>query len=337
MKCGIVMEIEDTVTPIELSDRVVSNMKLFCDVARENGATISLKDLIAVTSIDCSEEELSKSWESYAILSSRYKVASGLVLEKIEESKVDLDVNIIVSELTSRFDRANSNIEYAIRFGAMLERAGSPFEVCSISGSTSYLSVSETDDLDFFCIAKSGTMWVSFVRALIFARVFRFSTRKAPWICLSYVSDEQFVRLELSRNQNGLFARDAISTMVVRGEEHFLNLLKENSWMALYFPKLYSLRIREEAGPALIPRQKIETAPPLERIINLFLYYTAGSYIRVKSNLLNRKFSRDRKFSSQFNLRIGTDHCIYESADYMRLRKLYASLSKKGSGSNLQP
>lgn len=162
---------------------------------------------------------------------------------------------------------------------------------------------------------------------MIFARVFRFSTKKAPWICLSYVSDEEFVRGELSRNQNGLFARDAISTMVVRGEDYFLNLLKGNSWMSLYFPKLYGLRIREEASPKTIPHGK--TASSFERMLNLFLYYTAGSYIRLKSNLLNRKFSRDRKFSSLFNLRIGWDHCIYESVDYMRLRKLYASLSKK--------
>jgi hypothetical protein len=331
------MEIEDTATPIELSDRVLSNMKLFCDVARENGSTISLKDLIALTSIDCSEEELTESWESYAVLSSRYRVASGLVLEKIEETKADMDVDTIKSELAIRFVRASSNVECAIRFGTMLERAGSPFEVLSISGSTSYLSVSETDDLDFFCIAKSGTMWVSFVPALILARAFRVSTKKAPWICLSYVSDEEFVRRELSKNQNGLFARDAISTMVVRGEERFLNLLRENSWIALYFPKLYGLRIREKAGPELVPNEKSQIASPFQRMFNLFLYYTAGSYIRVKSNLLNRKFSRDRKSSSLFNLRIGTDHCVYESVDYMRLRKLYANLSKKDDVSKLQP
>jgi len=310
--------------PTILPAKVVSNMKLFCDVAQENGATVSLKDLIALNSLDFSEEELEKSWDCYTELSSRYRVASGVVLENITGAR---EWSNIEDSTATRIERANSNIAHALQFGALLEH-GFSFKVLSISGSTSYLSVSETDDLDFFCVAKTGTMWHSFVSALILARAFRAVRRNSPWLCLSYVSDEDFVRREFSENKNALYARDAIATRVVHGEEYYLELLKENSWMSIYFPKLYSLRVEEKSTAREIGRRDSETRS-LHRILNLFLYCTAGTYIKIKSYLLNRKFSRDGKFSSLFKLRIGVDHCIYESADYVRLRELYAGLDKK--------
>ena len=319
--------------PVVLPDGVLYNMKLFCDVALENDSTVSLRDLIALTSINYSEKQLADSWDSYAVLSSRYRVASGIVLGKTEDFSDEIQVK---SRISAQYDRASSNIAYAFQFGSMLKSASSPFKVLSISGSTSYLSVSETDDLDFFCIVKAGAMWPSFVRSLILARAFRASRKYTPWICLSYVSDEEFVRREFFNNQNGLFARDAISTRVIQGEMYFRNLLKENSWMASYFPKLYELRI----GGGTFTNQefmKRKPADSFERILNLFLYYTAGSYIKLKSYLLNRRFSRDRKFSSLFHLRIGIDHCIYESADYLRLRKLYAGLARKDEELTARP
>ena len=307
-------------SPVVLPARVVSNLKLLCDVAMENGSEISLKDLIALTSIDFTEDELAKSWENYTELS-RYRVASGVVQGKVGDREK-------LQGWISRFERANSNITFAGEFGALLGKRDSSFKVLSISGSTSYLSVSETDDLDFFCVAKSGEMWNSFVRALILARMFRLSRKNSPWVCLSYVSDEDFVRREFSKNKNGLYARDAIATRVVYGEEYYQELLRENSWMSSYFPKLYGLRVTASAGRL----GKSHKATAVDRIINLFLFCTAGTYIRIKSNLLNRKFSRDRKFSSLFKLRIGADHCIYESADYVKLRKLYSALQKESTG-----
>ncbi len=318
------METENSGAPAQLTEEVLSNMKLFCDVARENGSSISLKDLIALTSINFSEEQLANSWDSYRTLSSQYGLASGIVLEKVDTDEFGEARTV---EYSHRFERANSNIAHANQFAALLNRAGSAFKVLSVSGSTSYLSVSETDDLDFFCIGKSGAMWASFVRALILARAFRFAKKNSPAICLSYVSDENFVRREFSNNKNGLFARDALSTKVIGGEAYFVNLLRENSWMALYFPRLYGLRIKHGSGPGHPPNNRTQ-AMVFERILNLFLYYTAGTYIRIKSYLLNRKFSRDGKFSSLFKLRMDYDHCIYESADYVRLRRLYDGLEK---------
>jgi hypothetical protein len=314
------MEIESSFSPRLLSDREVSTILLFCEVARENGAAIFLKDLSVLASTNCSEEDLANSWKDCELLSSRYEIVSGLVLEKTR-SKNPVETR---GKMDARRARANSNIIFANQLEKMFERGRALFEVLSISGSTSYLSVSETDDIDFFCMTKTGSMWGAFVRALLLARAFRLSRKDAPWICLSYVADETFVRKEFSEHQNGLFARDALSTLVIRGENRFLKLLRENGWMASYFPKLYGFRVNEAEDTP----EQANSSGLLGKIMNLFLYYTAGSYIKLKSYLLNREFLRDRRFSSLFQLRIGPDHCIYESADYLRLKQLYASLGK---------
>jgi hypothetical protein len=310
------METEEPQVSPRLNEKTLSNMKLFCDVAKANGDSVSLKELIALTSIDFTERQLEDSWKDYDFLSSRYRIESGIVLET--HTGEDVDPSELAFRKKEDFQRASSNISFASRFGSFL--GSDNFKVLSISGSTSYLSASKTDDLDFFCISESGKMWKSFVKSLVLARSFRLLQKDSPWLCLSYVADEQFAKREFACSRDGLFARDAISARVIHGEEFYSNLLRENSWMAEYFPKLYSLQLKKSSN-----EQNVMTrSSTLGRIINLFLYYTAGSYIKLKSHLLNRKFSRDRKLSSMFKLRIGVDHCIYESQDYLRLRKMYA-------------
>ena len=313
------MGTEKPQTASVLSEKTLSNIVLFCDVAKANGTSVTLKELIALTSIDFTEEQLTESWKDYEVLSAKYTIVSGIVLELSDvEETASTQVAVREREISENFQRANSNISFATRFGSFL--GPSIFEVLAISGSTSYLSVSRTDDLDFFCISKSGGMWSSFVKALILARLFRTKEKNSPWLCLSYVADKGFTEREFAASKNGLIARDAISARIIRGEDSYSNLLKENRWMSEYFPKLYNLRISKSSGQSSAAMQ----VSALSSIINLFLYYFAGNYIRLKSYLLNRKFGKEKKFSSIFKLRIGRDHCIYESQDYLRLRKMYS-------------
>jgi hypothetical protein len=313
------METENPQISPRLNEKTLSNMKLFFDVAKANGDTVSLKELIVLTSIDFTEEQLAESWNDYEFLSSRYRIASGIVLESpYGEDAAELTFRK-KEEISGNFQRASSNISFATRFGSFL--GSDSFKVLAISGSTSYLSASKSDDLDFFCISEPAKMWKSFVKSLILARTFRLLQKNSPWLCLSYVADEQFAKREFARSRDGLFARDAISARVIHGEAFYSNLLRENSWMAEYFPKLYNLQVAKSSNE----QNPIKGVSTFARILNLFLYFTAGSYIKVKSHLLNRKFSKERKISSQFKLRIGADHCIYESQDYLRLRKMYAA------------
>jgi hypothetical protein len=316
------METEGSEVRPRLSERTVSNIKILYDIARSNGASLSVKDLLLLTSMDLTEDQLYRAWQETPFLSSHYAISAGVIIEiSSMEDKHHLENE--KREITERYLRATSNVTYAERFGAFIGKR--LFKVLSISGSTSYFSVSKDDDLDFFCITQTGRMWASFVKALVLARIFRLSVEDSPWLCLSYVADERFAQFEFSENRDALFARDAISARVITGDQNYENLLKENSWMAQYFPKLYALRIKslmKANSPSGI------NASVASRFANLFLYYIAGSYIRLKSHLLNRRFMKNQKRSSLFRLRIGPDHCIYESADYVRLKGLYTGLQK---------
>jgi hypothetical protein len=280
-----------------------------------------------LASIDFSEEQFSKAWQDCELLSSRYKISSGFIVEKTSRDIPSPDgfdeiLETEQKENSERYLRATSNVSYAKRFSSFI--GNRLFKVLSISGSTSYYSVSKDDDLDFFCIVENGRMWTRFVKSLLLARAFRIAVKNSPWLCLSYVADEPFAKSEFAKNHDALLARDAISARVIRGEQCYGDLLRENSWMAQYFPKLYGVRVR---GLKLNRPDEFKESTA-NRIANLFLYYTAGSYIKIKSHLLNRKFTKKGKKSALFRLRIGHDHCIYESADYVKLRRMYATLVK---------
>ncbi len=142
--------------------------------------------------------------------------------------------------------------------------------------------------------------------------------------------DEEYAQGEFASSQDALFARDALTTRVLHGIEYYNALLVRCGWMANYFPRLYHSHVDRSGHAASIPSD----TPVFKRVVNMFLYHTAGAYIRVKSYLLNRKLAKEGKTDSNFLLRIGRDHCIYESFSYMKLRSMYIGLSKGDSRSS---
>src|SRR5271169_1339140 len=89
MECGRDMGTEKSQTTSLLSEKTISNMMLFCEVAKANGASVTLKELIALTSIDFTEEQLAEMWKDYEVLTSRYTIASGIVFESSDADKMD--------------------------------------------------------------------------------------------------------------------------------------------------------------------------------------------------------------------------------------------------------
>ncbi len=200
----------------------------------------------------------------------------------------------------------------------------------AISGSTSYLSVSSEDDLDFFFVTEKDTMWVTFAKSLLLARLFKLVERNAPSLCLSFVADERFTEEQFATSHDGLIARDAVSAKVIRGEAYYNDLLQKSIWISDFFPKLYELRFGNRSNVVHSNETKRRRGTSTTKaIVNAFAFYTMGTYIRVKSNLLNRKLAKLGKESSVFKLRIGKDHCIYESMSYRDLRKIYSQLEQK--------
>ncbi len=301
-----------------LSEKNEAVINVFCKIACENGSAISLKEILNLTSLNATETELERAWQA-SRLSEQYHLESGMVLEKAGSRPV----SELHADRGNRMLRAESNVIFARKFERMFK--GNNPVVFSVSGSTSYQSVSREDDLDFFCITKKNTMWIALSKALLLARAFQLVNTDSPWICLSYIMDESYAVSEFSSPKDGLFARDALSTIVLRGSSFYEDLLRKCQWMGTYFPKIYEYRTMKGSNDELTLKLKHD-ASSLEKIANSFLCLIVGSYIRVKSSLLNRKFASKKQPSRRFLLLMGKDHCIYESLSYLHLREVYSQI-----------
>ncbi|MDG6906974.1 MAG: hypothetical protein JRN20_14470 [Nitrososphaerota archaeon] len=301
-----------------LSEEEVKRIRMLCDVSDAIGSYLTLKELLSLVPLEISESALSENWGAFVGLE-RYRISSGMIINKEHE---DRDLGAIREEEWDKISRANRNLKHSMNFSNLCSHIG--LKVLSVSGSTSYLSVTRDGDLDFFCIMNEEAIWPSLVKFLLLARAFRIVNRGSPPICLSYVVDEEFAIREFTKHQDGLFARDALYTRILRGRNYYSHLLKLSPWMEEYFPKMY--RERTERIP--VENVTINSGSHFQKIVNLFVYFTAGSYIKLKSYLLNRKYAKEKRWSSLFRVRVAEDHCIYESAKYLNLKKLYEPMDK---------
>lgn len=296
-----------------------ADILLLCEIARANGAGLSLGEILRLTSIRATEEEVTQAWRHSSVLDSKYILESGLILEKDQGNKITLAPK---EEEEERKERAKSNIEYSRKLAPLF--GGRNIRALSISGSTSYLSVSESDDLDFFTVIREDAVWLFLTKALLLARLQRIAYPQNPRICLSYTAGEDFAETAFLSSQSGLFARDALTALPILGSSYYERLLAKSSWMVGFFPKLYRSRLSQSKYSEI----KEENPPILFKIANFFLYYTVGTYIRVKSSMLNRRFAKWGKYDCIFRLRIGADRCIYEARSYAYLRGIYSKKSR---------
>ncbi len=303
-----------------LSEQDVAEIQLFCDVASANGTHLSLKEAISLLRPDASEQELLEAWGRTRGLSMRFEIQSGFILEKSEERWI----NQLEAYEEKRAQRAKRNLYYAARFARFY--GDNEARVLSVSGSSSYGSVSAEDDLDFFCITQQDTMWFFLTRSLILARVFRLLRRESPSLCFSCVMDERFAQRKFNKARDALFARDALNAHVIHGSYFYNHLLRQNSWLSEYFPKLYRTRVEASTASPLL---KYQQGPNIiMKAVNLCLYHTVGRYLRLKAEIGNRRLTKEGRLALLFTAMIGKDHCIFESVRYASLRKKYQQIQR---------
>src|SRR5579859_5540854 len=103
---------------VALTERQEREIEAFCQIARENGAAISLRELIELAAIDASEHELATAFHSDSKLGSKYLLESGYVLER--PAAADGTPRQAVEEEEQRRNRARANLARAGRFGTAL-------------------------------------------------------------------------------------------------------------------------------------------------------------------------------------------------------------------------
>ncbi|MDA4121650.1 MAG: hypothetical protein OK456_00545 [Thaumarchaeota archaeon] len=294
-----------------------AQISTLCQIAKHNGSVLNLSELIDATSMPTNEEELQVAWGTNPTLSSRYSLEAGWIVEKDWGSS---GVEGAVERANWSRARSAWNIAQAVDFARLCVHG--EVRLLAVSGGNSYDRAGPADDVDLFCVTNKDSMWLFMLRSLLLARAFRLLRRRTAPFCFSYVVEEERVRDDFARKEGGLFARDALMARVVHGQGFYGRLLRESPWMGAYFPTLYSKRAGEAVATepqGAGPRRR----GGLRAAANSFLFYTVGSYIKLKAYFLNGKYRRVGNISAVFRADIGKDRCVYESNRYRRLRRMY--------------
>lgn len=308
---------------VALTERQEREIDAFCQIARENGAAISLRELIELAAIDASEHDLATVFHSNSKLKSKYLLESGFVLDRLAVAEGNWQRS--VKEEERRRERGLANLKRASTFAQVLVRGTI---LVSVSGANAYLSAREDEDIDFFCVTKTNGVWLFMLKALILARIHRLTNSGVPQLCFSCVMDERWAMHEFKKRQPPIFARDALTAKVIGGRPAYHALLVEASWMGEYFPSFYSMRLGETESTGETPPQSETGQKNGSAFLNSFLYHTLGVFLRIKSWTLNRKLAQAGWDSAIFVTKTGPGHYIYESNRYRKLRTMYGEMEK---------
>jgi hypothetical protein len=312
-----------TTDALPVPDEIVYEIKLLSEIAKVNGSSISLKEAASLTT-DLSEGQLRAAWSITPELSTIYELKDGIIV-RMEPRDSQHQETSRKSEVEKKRARADSYANYAREFASFCK--GEMTSLIGISGSTSYKTVSESDDLDLFCITRPDFLWIFLAKSMLLSRFFHLRKIDPPRICLSYAVDQGFAEREFRDPKDALFARDALTTMVISGEAYYKTLLRNSSWISSYFPQRYKERVGSPGFEVKKLRAE-STSPPFQKFLNLLMFFCLSNYIRVKSAMLNRKLRRQDKLTSLFTLKVGPDHCIFESVRYLQLRSMYHRFNK---------
>ncbi len=288
---------------------------LLYGVAKEHGSLVTLRELHSLLAEEGTEEELAEAISTIPALSAKFELKSGYLTERNAETVGERTVDY---ELINRRS-AETNLRWAARFVPHLRSAS--FRLVGASGSTSYRSASKSRDLDLFCVAPTGKLWTTLTSALILARAFRLLHPRSPEICFSCMMDEEFASILFRREQGPLFARDALETVVLEGEPTYRWLLGEAKWISNFYPNAYYAKVG--VGPT---RRAGNKRPSLaSRVLERFLFLFVGTHIRRKARTLNGRLAERGELDSTFGVRCDSDHLIYESRRYSKLKQAYSS------------
>ena len=309
-----------------LDDKQKQAILAYCRIAAAaSGALLSLKDLVELLALDATEQELEGSIVSDGWLAARVFVQSGHVVLREPDSDV-ATAQKAAEEEDRRRERAMANVEAAKRFARFL---GDNAIFVAVAGTNSYLSAGEGDDIDFYCITKTNTMWRFMLRSLIMSRVSSLTRRRddKPF-CFSFVLDEEQAMNELSRPKDALFARDTLTAKVLSGGEAMYPILEKAAWMRSYFPSLYERKL-SELRQAAGPRRTQGGEEGGSRVANLFLFRTLGWYIYLRAWVLNRKLAKFGRKGAIFSTRIGPGQLEYVSRRYVEIGRMYRTLERR--------
>ncbi|MCL5253644.1 MAG: hypothetical protein M1351_06110 [Candidatus Thermoplasmatota archaeon] len=255
------------------------------------------------------------------------KVYRDAINSLVEQGKLVIREEEIT--LAERFDilgswkessnRAKYRYDFASSFLKNVLSCSTDVLTAGISGSVSYDSAGENDDVDIIVIAKDGTLWTVLWKLLLEARKKRKLFPGGPIICLSYCMEDTPFRKEAEKHRTRLFASDFLNTKVVMGMPYFKEVLMDNSWMADFYPRSYARLAGITVDPDCMENQATAS---VKGKWNGIKYLVAGTYLGMFARVRNLRFSISGMSHSKFKANIAVDRCIYESSKWNHLEKL---------------
>lgn len=309
-----------------ISSQTADRILLLVEAAKANGSLITVREMLPLLPEETTEVEVAEAVSSRTALGTRVEIRSGFVTDKGEGNGA---TDLVSVEVRNR-QVALKNLSFARRFSRLLRAESHP--LVAVSGSTSYLSSSKSTDIDFFCVAKTGTLWIQLTSFLILARAYRLLRRGTREVCFSCIMDEKYADRVFAETRDPLFARDALQAAVLNGDDYYRGLLGRAVWISTYYPTLY----RQKAGSGSQYAGNPTSPPTRKVVVNRLLFILVGSYLRMKSFLNNKRMAKRNERHRGFRLRAGHDHMFFESTRYQSLRERYLAEKVKGRGRSNQ-
>ncbi|MGA8710092.1 MAG: glycosyltransferase [Thermoplasmata archaeon] len=231
-------------------------------------------------------------------------------------------------------DRSERAREYR-RFGEALWAGPLSFgrdtvRCAAISGSTAFGEPNPGDDLDLFIVTRSGCLWWFLARAyfaLLLARR-RDPAFREPTPCLNYVLEDRAAGVEFARRSDLLFAREALSVQVLRGDDFYRGLVASAPWMRSEIPRLYDAR--SGSPGSVLP----ERAPLPIRLLNLLVFPLLASYLHLAGLFRNAQGRRRGGWDGGFRTTTGLRRLVFTSRRFERLRRRYVEPTSDPAVSN---
>ncbi|MGA7923166.1 MAG: hypothetical protein WCA77_04245 [Thermoplasmata archaeon] len=197
-----------------------------------------------------------------------------------------------------------------------------------LTGSVAFGEPQAGDDLDFFVVARPGSVWIFLVLTYLSIRL-----RSRPRLdgepviaCFNFVIDDVRARTEFARPRGFQFAREALSMRILKGESYYQDLLRASPWMSKEIPRLYAERISSGTRPSESP------TPLFARVVNACLFPVLAGYLQLAGLYRNARSRRSGSVSESFRSETTLRRLVFTSRKWQRLADHYRDASV-GEGS----
>jgi poly-beta-1,6-N-acetyl-D-glucosamine synthase len=190
-----------------------------------------------------------------------------------------------------------------------------------LTGSAAYGEPEDGDDLDFFVVTKSGSLWAFLAFTYLALRVDRWLRRRdsLPLPCFNYVLEDREAPGAFSRERDFLVARESLAATILDGDSYYRALLAQAPWIGQEIPRQYAQRTVDPGTSTPNP------APVGVRLLNATIFPFLAAYLQLAGLRRNSHRRAPGRSEGNFRTRTGVHQLAFESRRFDELRDRYVA------------